>query len=178
MLEAKANPSPIPSPSPIPKERERSMGATRIAEDWQPSPEQVDALRRKLGADPTWAVERFRNHFLAMATANKNAKKLRWDLAFANWAERDASAGKLPRWSPPAAPPLMAADDPVELAAARGAALEAMNGVKQKQAPFLFDETPPPAAPSLPGASIGKGAGGSDGPIAPRASSGQGGAKP
>ncbi len=104
--------TPLPLPLPLPRrEREaptapartarpRGGVATRLADDWMPSPEQIQKLRSDFGVDPIPAIRRFRNHFVGMADANKNAKKSRWDLAFENWVERDAGDGKLPKLSP------------------------------------------------------------------------------
>lgn len=72
--------------------------ATRLSEDWEPSAELVDRIRRDQGVDPMPCVRPFRNHFVAMGDANKNSKKKRWDLAFENWVDRERE--RLPAATP------------------------------------------------------------------------------
>lgn len=173
-LKQKGNPDPVPSPNPDPKKKIREFCAQRLPDDWQPSADQLAALRLKHMADPLPALERFKNHFLGMDPKSRNAKKLRWDLAFANWVAEDAARKRLPPWQPPAAPPApRAPEDPAALEAAKRAALGALDGVKRARAPFLFPDQP--SAPAQPPAAqaIAAGVGGQPGPNEAGASSGQ-----
>ncbi len=82
------------APGAAPKAKKPKSSKGRLPEDWEPTPELVTRLRAKFGVDPLPAVSRFRNYWL---NATKNALKPRWDLAFENWVDSDASAGKLTR---------------------------------------------------------------------------------
>lgn len=80
------------APQPEAAKKRRAPKGTRLPEDWTPTTELVDRLRREHRVDPLQALRRFRNHWL---NASRNAVKPRWDLAFENWVERDAADGKL-----------------------------------------------------------------------------------
>lgn len=89
--QASTPPPAVGTPTAKPK---RQPKGTRLPEDWQPSPELVEKLRRELRVDPFACLRRFRNYWL---NATRNAVKPRWDLAFENWVARDAEDGKLPK---------------------------------------------------------------------------------
>ncbi len=101
--------------------------ATRLPEDWSPTPDYVAKIIRECGVDPRESLRSFRNHFLG--TGGAKAVKIDWAKTFDNWVLEDHRRGKLspvPAWKadevlgqmtlgkpspapePPEAPPLTA----------------------------------------------------------------------
>lgn len=89
---------------PAPTKREKagkdSSKGERLPEDWEPTAEQVAELAAEHHVDPLGSLRRFKNHFGSMTGRNKNAFKPRWDMAFANWVDRDVTNGLLPKVEP------------------------------------------------------------------------------
>ena len=74
--------------------RPKTERATRLPDDWRPTTEQLVTMARKKRVDARECLERFKNHFLS-TPSNKGGLKLRWDLTFATWVDRDIADGKL-----------------------------------------------------------------------------------
>ncbi len=72
--------------------------ASRLPEDWSPSPEYVARIIREHGVDPRESLRSFRNYWLSKGGAG--ATKLDWERTFDNWVLRDFEAGKLSRVPP------------------------------------------------------------------------------
>ena len=81
-----------PSAPPSPPKR-----AHRMPADWQPSPEQLDKMRRSLGVEPLGCLDAFRD----WAVSAPKAVKCDWDATFRNWVRREAADGRLEPWAPP-----------------------------------------------------------------------------
>lgn len=86
------------------KPRGKTARGSRLPDDWQPSPEDVQYARSK-GVDPIKSAERFKNYW--GAATGKNAVKLNWSLTWKNWCISAAERGQdlAPPSSGPFQPP-------------------------------------------------------------------------
>lgn len=75
------------------KPARKTERGSRLAEDWRPSPEQIEKLSKKHGADPMQCFENFQTFWLTKAGAG--GVKCRWPLVFDRWVAKEAEDGKL-----------------------------------------------------------------------------------
>lgn len=81
---------------------QRSKRGTRIAPDWTPKPETLDAFRAE-GIDAEACVAEFVDHWVAVSGAK--GVKLDWEATFRNRVRFLKEAGRAPRWLPKSTPP-------------------------------------------------------------------------
>ena len=82
-----------PAALPAPKAAKRSDRATRLPDDWTPSPALIDWTRANAPDVQDSEVDRFRDYWHSAAGAK--ARKVDWDAVWRNWARRaqdDANA--------------------------------------------------------------------------------------
>ena len=82
-----------PEALPTPKPTKRSDRATRLPDDWTPSPALIDWTRANAPDVQDSEVDRFRDYWHSAAGAK--ARKVNWDAVWRNWARRaqdDANA--------------------------------------------------------------------------------------
>ena len=71
---------------PAPKAVKRSDRATRLPDDWAPSPALIDWTRANAPDVQDSEVDRFRDYWHSAAGAK--ARKVNWDAVWRNWARR------------------------------------------------------------------------------------------
>ena len=75
-----------PPALPAPKTVKRSDRATRLPDDWAPSPALIDWTRANAPDVQDGEVDRFRDYWHSAAGAK--ARKVNWDAVWRNWARR------------------------------------------------------------------------------------------
>lgn len=75
-----------PTALPAPKPAKRSDRATRLPDDWTPSPALIDWTRANTPDVQDSEVDRFRDYWHSAAGAK--ARKVDWDAVWRNWARR------------------------------------------------------------------------------------------
>ena len=123
LLHPKLNPSPLPS-SPLqssPNTKEKDVCAAdaapsqpkkvetkkkqakphRLPDEWEPTREQIQQIRKRHQVDPVGCIEKFKLHW--GSSGGRNATKVDWNKAFVLWVLNDKQRGGLPAWSPPQA---------------------------------------------------------------------------
>jgi hypothetical protein len=82
---------PVPEREGVASSAKRAtVKATRLTEDWRPSPKTVDRFQSE-GIDAMGSLENFQLYWLPKV---RDATKLDWDKTFIAWVKRDVDSGK------------------------------------------------------------------------------------